>query len=530
MCSTSHTFDPCACVPADGGILVGGNSDGARVITDDIVLDNPDPIDGGTVAAHISHGRFWESPATFSSTFFWDAYLAPRTAGTLVSDGYGANHEFLWQAQPSADGSQLIFQGSVFDGSNEPFTAAEGPAPGEWGYHAVNLTSALGFGPPYVFTYWNGVAVGVSPFTTKQRRSVAPTGHGEGNLYVMGSTVGNTLGGRIAGLRAWDGTTPLGNDNPTWAFVPERTFSHEAGSATVDLLIDYTVAGVQVADLSPLGYSGGGAGPPRLHPGALLNFPEDQPSLKTGPGPSWVSDARSPFGKGGLLANTGERLPLRGSAPPRSLVFDSFARASQTFVFQLSPSLGFTEAGTLGARAWNTGSFNRPIVSSSFGILNGRAVFLERQPAIAWVDCGTADQDIRLARLTGPGQVGTTGIAFRVINTINWWYAIFVGEPPGFPSPSQLRVGYYLNTLHQPLVAYPAPVEGWKTLRVVASGSTLTFFVDNQTGGWTTVGSVTSDVLKTATGAGLAGARQSDEATSLWRGDDFTVCPAATGC
>jgi hypothetical protein len=522
MCSGDHSFGRCSCSTVDGGV------ENIERISLDTVLEIPDPTDGGMIAAHVSHGRFWEPAVFFPSVFFWDAYLAPRTPGYLVSDGYGANHEMLWQAQPSADATQLIFQGSVFDGANEAFTAAEGSAPGEWGYYAVNLTSTLG--PPYVFTYWNGIAVGISAFSPQPRRSVPPTNHGEGNLYVMGATAGHTLGGRIAALRAWDVTTPLGTDNPNWAFVPERTFSHESGTKPVDLLIDYTVGGVQIPDLAPIGYAGGGMGPRRPHPGNLVNFPEDQVSQNFGPGPRWVHDLQSPYGKAGSLVNTGERVPPRSPSPAMSLAFDSFARPSQTFAFQTVPSIGSAEAGSIGARMWNVGSLGPPIMTSPFGILNGRAVFLERQPAVAWINCGAPDLDIRLTRFIGPGQVGTTGIAFRVVDSRNWWYGILVAQPTGFSSGPQLRVGYFEAGSGHDVATYTNPPGNWKILRVKTVGSIVTFFVDDQAGGWLTVGSVTNVALQSATGAGLAGARRADEATSLWRGDDFTVCSAVGGC
>ena len=137
---------------------------------------------------------------------------------------------------------------------------------------------------------------------------------------------------------------------------------------------------------------------------------------------------------GQLPPNTHEVVPAPAPPPASALIFDSFGRRGQNFVWQLVPNLGKTEAGSLGRQDWMATSVGPQEMPAPFGIINGRAVFLERQIALAWVDAQTTDQDVRIDRFRAGWGHGTTGVAFRVVDAMNWGY-LFADRPaPSTPT------------------------------------------------------------------------------------------------
>lgn len=92
-CSSDHKYDPCKCRDgADGGATDGDSGDGGDggngggVIVE-TVLDVPDPTDGGTVTAHVGHGRFWDAPALFSAISFGMLMSHPAHRATWFQTG-----------------------------------------------------------------------------------------------------------------------------------------------------------------------------------------------------------------------------------------------------------------------------------------------------------------------------------------------------------------------------------------------------------------------------------------------------------
>lgn len=536
ICEASLSFGPCICLPAatDAGSTAGSDA-GIDVIVDtsastlpyQTVLDFPNPAND--IAVHVNHGLFWAQNADLGTSFFWDAYVAPRTSGYLVSDGYGGAHAMLWG--PELSDGQMIFKGNIWNGqANVMYTATEGPAPGEWGYHAISLVKTT---KAYIYNYWNGITIGITPFGDTLTRHSASSGMGNGILYVMGSTHQN-LGGRLAALRVWDRASPFAaSPNPAVAFVPERAFAAELPSfEPADFLADYTRPAIEIADLAPVGYAGGGLGPALRHPGRILNSAGVPPDwtfettrLNPGPLAQWVMDTGCPYGVAGQLApNPNEVIPAKPAPPAKALVFDSFNRRSQNFLWQQVPTLGQTEGGTLGPLDWQTGvtgALATPRVPAPWGIINGRAVYLENQPGVAWVDVKTADQDVKLTRFT---NITPTGIAFRVQDRQNFWFLSF---PPDLDPllPAAIQLGYFQAGIPHAVANYIPPDGGWRTMRVRAVGSTIAVLRDD-----VTVGQVANAVqLQTATGAGMTGAIDMPTASSFWRGDNFTVC-SADGC
>jgi hypothetical protein len=556
VCATDRAYAPCQCVPdlrcqpgASMGCSCATGQNGARVCgADNIygtcrcepqelatgVLDFPDPTD--QIATHANHGLFWQDDVDLGSYFYWDAWVAPRTSGYLISDGAGGAHAILWG--PVVLDGHLLFQGDVWDGTTTiSFGAGEGPVPGEWGYHALAMAPDPRHGNALtIFAFWNGICVGMTRFGPVTRHS-SNAGNGAGSLLVMGSTHQN-LGGRLAAVRGWDNSWPSGppsRENPSWAFTPERVFPLTSATSTVDFLAEYTRPSIQIPDLSPVGYSGGGGGAPRKHPGRLANaivtnqMSNDQGFFGTlapiGPLPTWKSDPDCPYGPAADVGSTRSPPPEPIKPPVQALVFDSFARIDQNFVWQAVPSLGKTESGSLSPLSWNTATIAAPTVTAPFGLITGRAVYLERQPGLAWVDARTINQDVRVQRIQIRWEYGTTGLAFRVVNARTWSY-LFVDQEkiaPGVPPP--LTAGSFIDGVPGPVTTIVPPDDAWPYMRVMAIDSTITVYVGDGSTSWVPVATLENrPPPANATGVGLAGATTSADASSLWRAESFTMC------
>jgi hypothetical protein len=520
VCGTDHVYGICGCEPPE---LTTG------------VLDFPDPTE--QIATHANHGLFWYDDVDLGSSFYWDAWVAPRTPGYLISDGVGGAHALLWG--PAISEGHLLFQGDIWNGTTSiSFGAGEGPVPGEWGHHVLAMAPDPRHGNALtIFAFWNGISVGMTRFGSVTRHSTN-AGNGAGALLVMGSTHQN-LGGRLAVLRGWDTSWPAGKahtrENPAWAFTPERVFVPTSGLPTADFLAEYTRPAIQIPDLSPLGFAGGTGGPPRKHPGKLANgivvnqMTNDQGFFGTttpiGPLPTWITDSDCPYGPGVTIGSTRTPPPAPDKPPPQALVFDSFARPDQNFVWQAVPSLGKTESGSLGPLGWNTATIGVPMMAAPFGLITGRAVFLERQPGLAWVDAGTTDQDVRVQRVKIRWEYGTTGLAFRVVNARTWSY-LFVDEERGAPgTPPPLTFGAFVEGVAGPVTTLVPPDDEWPFMRVLAQGSTITTYVGDGSTNWIPLATMENrPAPANATGAGLTGATTATDATSLWRAETFTLC------
>ena len=505
------------------------------------VLDFPDPT--AQVLTHVNHGTFWQANVDLGSYFYWEAWVAPRTDGYLISDGYGGAHALLWG--PVSVGGYLIFQGSIWNGQGGiSYAAGEGPAPGEWGHHVLAMAPDPQHGnAPTLYSFWNGICVGMTRFGSITRHS-SSSDNGAGTLFVMGSDH-QTLGGRLAAVRGWDKSWPNRPQNPGSAFVPDRVFAATSAGTSADFLAEYTRPTIEIPDLSPLGYNGGGVGTSRMHPGKLANavrvgqvgfvglvtsdegFYGRVPAI--GPLPTWKEDMDCPYGPGQTAAVSRTTPPASDAPIDGALIFDSFARADQNFFWQRVPSLGKTESGSLGPLSWSTTTIGAPFMTAPFGLIKGRAVFLERQPGIAWVDARTTEQDVRVERVRLPTEYGgTAGLAFRVLNGQTWSYLFADQEQsaPGVPPP--LILGSFVDGVAGPTTSIVPPNDDWSFLRVVAQNSTVTVFVSvDSTDSWGQGLAMVENrppVSSAASGAGLAGATTSQQATSLWRADSFTVC------
>jgi hypothetical protein len=243
--------------------------------------------------------------------------------------------------------------------------------------------------------------------------------------------------------------------------------------------------------------------PPQRHPGRIFDASQVTDVISgfglrgIGTWPGWVVDNTCPFGQ--MIGSTlpDETIPSPAAVPGSALAFDSFGRRNQTFAFQLTPDLGSTEGGSLGALAWQYGNPASASPGPLWGILQGRAVQLSSAlAAIAYVPLVTANQDIRVNRSKSSPSVPETGIAFRVQDRQNYWWAYMRG--------GIVWVGKIVAGSNTDVANYTA-ASSWDTLRVVANGTTITVYVDNGSGGWTQLGQLTGQAsLQSAQGGGIA--------------------------
>jgi hypothetical protein len=230
--------------------------------------------------------------------------------------------------------------------------------------------------------------------------------------------------------------------------------------------------------------------------------------LSLDPKSSWVSDPGCPYGQAVGSPLPAEAVPAPAAVPVGALAFDSFGRANQTYAFQSAPTLGSTEGGSLGPLAWQTGT-------GVWGILQGAAVYLSSTASgVAWVNVGTADQDVRVTNRRGGFNTRSCGIAFRVQDALNFWYAFAYGDPGN----SIVHYGTVVAGVMTETSTFNPGVT-WDVLRVLASGTTITIYTDATQ----RVQLTAQTTLQTAMGAGLTNGNQGIYVHSLHRNRNWTV-------
>ncbi len=477
---------------------------------------------------HVNHGQFWQPGVDLPRTFYWDGWVAPTAdGGYVISEGYGGLHSLLFGFGGVAATSYNPLTGNVWDGATTlSFGGDDGPIPGEWCHIAVASDGQR------IVTYMNGVPVGVVLYTQQHRYAQ------QGTLFVMGSGHANA-GGRLAALRGFEGFNPLAGTfdaanrmlvafRPSVrleAYAARRGYSNAPVAAS--FLADYTVPATVIADHSPAGYNGA------HHPGNLWGTGiGGDSSINDGfgknvmaslyPLPKWVQDAAAPTAQFDAAPSVPASAPLAPlAAPSGALIFDSLNRPDSTFAFEGSPTLGSTESGSLGPRAWQ---YNAPVVSDGkgdgafrWGVFKGRAVALGGPGfQVAFVDAATANQDVRVDRRGYPAAYsdGRTGLSFRVQDGDNFWYAASDGTRP---DQQTIRWGYYQAKTRVSLSSAAAPAT-WTTLRAVANGTTITIYCDA-----TQIATLSNSQFASATKAGLFMDDFGNGHSGVARFDNFTV-------
>jgi hypothetical protein len=467
----------------------------------------------------VDYGNFW-TPYLDLGHFYWEFWAMPghNAGGTyLLSDGYGGHHALLFgfSHYNEAEPGRYQLYGNLFDGyvSGEhlvPFYSDEGPAPGEWGHFAV------GWDGQSIVTYFNGVPVGKRAYAGT--RATPSPAHGGNRLLIGGSDHSNFIG-RIAQVRGYEGRNPLEDANgPTGgtveaAFAPQTVFGLGG-----NLLSYFFRPAPKVADLSR-GYDGN-TGDGNKHPGnvrgTIFGIHYDCGAC---PPPQFVLDPTAPdFAQN--IAPQPVLVPALPPVPGAARIFDSFSRANSTYLFYSQGGLGATEGGTQGQQTWQTA--HSPSGPQPFGILNGRAVLLANEPAVAWVSNAAREGnlDVRVDRRNGLWGSGLdTGLSFRVVNAGSFFFA-YTTEGSDPSAPRKLIVGYYQDGERTDLVTNVEMPAYWTTLGVVAkSDGSIKVYA-----GTTLVYSTNSKLLLAGEGAGLYNNSSGSGLVNRW--DNFTVYDA----
>lgn len=494
-------------VGADGRVTAASNGSGGGAPSLAYVLRFPGP----PAQSHVDCGSgFWSATSgTATGIFLWDAIFRPTgTAnGYFVTDGYGGAHLLLW----GLDGTPGYVTGNInTSGGNSTFGGNYLVARGEWCHHAVGTASFVGtYGN--VFTYINGVPDGVC-----QLIGTRQTGGPTGNLYIGGSDHIN-LAMDAAYVRAFDFGVNQFSGAPTLPFFPQRS-TPVTGSP--HLLIKFNDPG-NLTDLSPTGTINA-AGLQATHsgslgdstPGGAIQDGTPMGLAYQGPNPPfWVVDANSPFDRPlgvGSFA-TGEVILAPLTPPGSCKVFDSFGRRNQTYWTDTAPSLGSTEAGSLGVLTWSQGYTGDAPTSggampSAVGILQSQACLLGIQLGSAWVDTGSATQDVRVQGPTlGSFNPGCTGLTLRQQDKDNYIAAFYQPNSWSNYAGGGTIIVFVVTagaTGSESFYTVPSNQIGW--IRATASGTTITFFASADGVTWgTELGHQTVSSFSSATKAGM---------------------------
>lgn len=474
-------------------------------------------------------GNFWTSTATsLGTSLMWDAWARIDSGGGeyIVSDGNGGAHALLWDGR---GGNIFLDDGSHLDfGSDD-----EGPS-NVVNYYRIACATEVG-GSHYCTNSINGVATGWAAFPAARTRSTQATSNGD--AFIGGSDHQNATW-YLGWMRAFDRTYPY-TIPPSVGFVPPKfarsTIVNGVGTYEADLLLDGSaMASGIIPDLS-YGYDLGVSGGTRYkHNATVYEIPNgysvstadviDGLPASAAPMPTKVYLTGTP-----LDTSAWPSAPDRGLTPPSTPVgakiFDSFSRADQTYAHSQNPTLGSTEAGSLGAKVWQYGAISPSAFGPSqyWGIFNGRAVDLTGDRSAAWVEVGSADMTVCIDRRVGTWGNGETGIVFRLVDRQNYWFATWANHPGAV---SELDAGFYSAGTPTYKIASTVTDGGWTTLCAVTSGNTVTIKTceSNACASPTVRGTYTDATFNTATKAGLsASARPAAEQNSLGRYDNFVV-------
>jgi hypothetical protein len=482
-------------------------------------------VEGG---GHINHGRFWPEGETFTDdlgAFMWDGWVKHRGGEYVISDGYGGAHALLW----GFGGANTPQTGNIYNGTgNTSFGGVYAPEPDEWVHIAVAWDGAHRIG-----VFVNGLLDGLAAFEGPRRAIGWSTGAG-GHLYVCGSDHSNG-DYDLAYLRGFDRNKfPI--PDMVRPFVPERVPSRWMGPAIpCDFYCDYTAgSGITYPDTSPMGCVTVDADGPVFHHGKPENRQEQglgesySPPQDSGTMPVKIADAACPLGRPvGTSPAPTRTAGTPGTPPGGCLVYDSFTRANQTLAFQAAPSLGSTEAGSLGVLAWQAARIGGNVQLGTFGILDNQAVCTSNGVAVAWVAIGTASQDVRASRSLAAKHSGEVGLALRVVDANNYLVVQFSATSFWANHGANRSSGhvYYSKVVAGEstyLGSFNVGTDDWSTLRVTAVGSTITVYYGGGSG-WTEAGEFTEATHATGQGAGLAAPSVNSDARWL----DFAAFTAS---
>lgn len=449
-----------------------------------------------------AHGPFWPVGVDLGhfSWEFWSCLDDTSITGYLLSEGKGGDHALLCTVNAIPQGN--IWNGVVSPDGSTSFSGGYTAQIGEW------LHSRFGWDGTFIYVWINGILVNMTRFAGPRRAQ-------QGELFIAGSDHSNFTG-RIAGVRGWEGTCPPFSNNHQYVYTPDRVFSPRL-PMSVTIPGSYTPAQFCVSYLGApsacvIPDTGDGFGGLK-HPGVLQGMGNGtvNGSPQPPPGPRWVADATAPFSLAVEPART-RTPPAPVAAPAGSKIWDSMGRADSIPAFTLTQiaglaatSPGSTEGGSLGPMAWN-------VVGAKCGIFDGAIVCFDptAQATTLWVQNDSADMDVRADRHNAVGYSATAptampdgsivqgpdiGLMIRMQDANNSLYAAVVHDlfnNKVVVYSVTAGVGTLLGT-------WTLPNYTWTTLRINATGTTITGYVDA-----TQIGQVTGvTAWQTASKAGL---------------------------
>lgn len=350
-----------------------------------------------------------------------------------------------------------------------------------------------------IMTWINGVISSVEPCAIPYRLN--PGGNNM-TLEIGGSDHSNYRG-NIAQIRGYETVASAIKTTdfaPELYFRPTQTFDNGATTVTPQFLVNYMTPATIHAD-----YSGGFED--NLHHGV----PEALQGVAVEAGSFIGTSLSLPTFIGGDITY-GTYVPTPPAMPSDALIWDSFSRANADYLNPQDKTLGWfklgnTEGGSLGIKTWTLPDGSAD--TSGHGVLHGKA-FIVYQALDVVVDTETQDVDVRVDRGITTFY-GNTGLLVRYKDANDYYQVI--GEDSRI-SVLKHEGGVITGVTYTPSF-------GWKTLRVVVSGSTFTVYTGTATeGSFTQMGTFTCTNVIGATKAGLS--RLLDIKT-VYRYDNFLV-------
>lgn len=427
----------------------------------------------GSRLQHVRHGRFWRSAGNYSHCF-WEVWVKPSAlqggAGYIVADTQGGAHCLLWGLQPS--GSGFAVTGNMYDGTTLTSFAPTETIPAG---HSVHL--AVGWDGSHILHWVNGVLMYKKAYAPAQRKN---GGGNDATLYIGGSDH-NNFTGNVYQVRGFEGYGRCFYDSD---FSPELYFQspinrNNVGLDTAQFCVSYMTHQGMYVD------TGLFEGVP--HHGT----PEAVQGTGYMNGPAIGVGLSLPTFEVGEMS-LGTYSPTAPATPSGAVIWDSFSRTDRHYC---SPNpadvvpkftLGAVEVGGV-----NWTNLDGSASGTGTGILNGRAFIVNTAPGKI-VDTGIQDMDVRVDRL--PTDYHYTGLYVRYKDDNDYYLIIATDTQITVTKKeggSSSAVGY-------------TPSAGWTTLRVVASGTTMTIYVGTATDGtFTSQGSFTCTNVTGATKAGI---------------------------
>lgn len=455
---------------------------------------------------YVNCGKFWDrialaTPYGLGTAMRWRA-IASLAGGKLVSDGYGGAHALLWDGEECgttpptySGGGEIAIADNAgnYIGPQTEWFCVYGTVRGEWGFHEFHMLPDVA-GNLWTCGWLNGVIVGrryVGPAATRQRCTVPFEGAGQLNLFGAEDHATGAL--RCAGIQAFDRSDPY-SAVPFRPYVPERVFGKEFNGVECDFLMTFDGDPTATPVDASSGYDlGNPAGAKFKHPGKFQTWNINGTSFTR-----YLYDPYNPYGKVGDIPNPHGAVYSRVQATPtvpsgNPLAFDDFIREDSDWFWMNvgGPTPGATDSrGALGALTYVQSNIEAgvtlPVPGRKFGILKCRFRCWESLDCAALVNVGQSNVVVQFRR---DPQLAVTGMMFRATGSdAQNGQVVWTRHDEGGASNTGTIFWREITTGGTTATGSFAANTTWTYARVLANGTTLTYQIDDGSGGWTTVG------------------------------------------